>query len=157
MNRILAVLAGAAMLPALAGCGTTGTKEPPAAVSPSAVDVCAMVPAAELAAAIGADPGKGVAEPGKVDGGQCTWKVSDTHTALAQFTRQPDVYLPDGVWERPDSASDVPGVTRGFAAAETHTVLVVKDGRGLLFTDIAFQDADQPAYAALAKAIAARL
>ena len=157
---------------ALTGCGAAAGGAPgtaaasataPAGASASASsatavgDVCALLPRARLRAAIGADPGEGVAAEGRIDGGQCTWTVSDAHTALVQVTRQPDAYLPDSVWKRPRSAADVAGVDRGWAAAETHTILLVKHGRGVLFTDVGFSGADQSAYDALAVAIAARL
>ena len=140
----LLVISACAVALALGGCDAVagGTGDPGAGTTASASatgssdaaepvgDVCALLPEAELRAAVGADPGEGVAAKGRIDGGQCTWKVSDTHTAVVQVTRQPDVFLPDSAWKRPESAADVEGVDRGWAAAETHTILLVKDGRG---------------------------
>ena len=145
------------------GSGSAGAPASSAPTAPSAtaagdaLDVCALVPAKQLAAAMGADPGSGTPAKGRIDGGQCTWTVSDTHTAIAQYTRKPDAYLPEGAHLRPKSAADVPGASRGFAAAETHTILIVKGGKGLLFSDIALEDADQAAYDDLAAAIAAKM
>lgn len=125
----------------------------------TAIDACALVPTAELKAAIGVDPGAGTASTGKVDGGQCTWKVSSTHSALAQVTRKPDAYLPAAMYKKPAKAVALKGVDRGRASAASHTILVVKDGRGLLFTDIAFgtKDPDQDDYTTLGTAIADKL
>jgi hypothetical protein len=168
------VLAGSVALLAsavLAGCasggsgsatsGSTSTNGPVAtqvAKSEPAVDVCALVPADALSAAIGSDPGTGVAAQGKVDGGQCTWKVDATHTALAQYTLQADSYLPASVYPKPKGADSIPGADRGWANAASHTVLVVKGGKGVLFTYIDFgDDGDQAKYTALGTAILGQL
>lgn len=129
----------------------------PASSGGGAVDVCALVPTDALAAAIGADPGTGVAAKGKVDGGQCTWTVSSTHSALAQYTLKPDAYLPASIYPKPAGAEDIPGADRGWANAASHTVLVVKDGKGVLFTDIDFGTADQTKFTALGAAILGQL
>jgi len=123
----------------------------------TAVDVCALVPADLLATVMGADPGEGTSAVGQIDGGQCTWAISDTHTAIAQYSRQADVYFPEDVYPKPDGASDVDGVDRGWSSAETHTIVLVKDGAGLMFNDIDFGDGDQDAFDALAAGIAAKL
>lgn len=164
--RPLVALAAAAAALSLAGCAGGSTVQSTASAPASsasassatpAADACALVPADALQAAIGADPGTGEAAKGRIDGGQCTWKVSKTHTVLAQFTRQPDAYLPAGIYKRPKSAHAVEGADRGWASAAGHSVLVVKDGKGVLLTDIEFKTVSQKRFDALAEAIAAKL
>ncbi|MFD1722711.1 hypothetical protein [Amnibacterium endophyticum] len=163
MPRLRPAAVGLALLVALTGCSgqpeETASRPagPPAASTRAVDDVCALVPVARLRAAIGADPGAGVPSKGPLNGGQCVWTVSTTRRVLAQYTPQPDVFLPEGVVPRPRSATEVRGATRGFAAGESGTVLVVKDRRGLLLKTVGFDGGDQAAYEALAEAIVANL
>lgn len=136
----------------------TATAPPASGDSGASVDVCALVPVTELAAAIGVDPGAGVAA--EANGlSNCTWNPNGTHTAIAQYSDDADSFLPDDFWPKPAGASDVAGATRGWASADSTSVLVVKGDRGLLLIDIDLGDTPgaQAAWTALGDAIATRL
>ena len=167
-----ALLLAASLAACSSGSGSTATSSDskPSATSAASsssataaattpTDVCALVPADALTAVVGKDPGTGVAAKGKVDGGQCTWTIDSTHSVLAQYTLQADSYLPATIYPKPKGGDAIPGADRGFADATSHTVLVVKGGKGVLLTYISFGGgtADQKAYDALGAAILAKL
>lgn len=119
-------------------------------------DVCALVPADALRAAIGGHPGTGRPGEGEIDGGQCTWTVSSTHSALIPFTREPTAYLPSSIYWKPAKTVALHGVDCGRASPATHTICIVEDGTGVLFNDIQFRDVDRHAFVELGRAIAAK-
>lgn len=122
-------------------------------------DVCEVVPADLLAAAVGADPVQGVSSRGEQGLLQCMWTFSDTHVAIAQYTDQPDEMLPDGVWPQTEASRPIPGATRGFTDAGNGTILVVNGPQGVLLNDIHPDGSgvDPAQWASLGEAILATL
>jgi hypothetical protein len=113
-----------------------GTSAGGGAEAAAVTDVCALVPADQLAAAVAANPVAGVSSEGEQGLLQCMWTFSDTHVVIAQYSDEADVMLPDGVWPQSEMAQQIPGASRGFTDAGNGTILVVSGSRGVLVSDI---------------------
>lgn len=139
------------------GGSDTGSGSGGGAVS---VDVCGLVPTAELAAVIGTDPGQGTASIGAGGLPNCKWDISETHTVLLQYTEDADTYLPESLYPKPEDGGDIEGVTRGWVSPGSRTVIAVKGTEGVYLVDIAVGadvSDDLSTWVALGNAIAARM
>lgn len=145
-----------------AGSSATADADSGSAPAPEAGsgtgDACALVPSADIAAALGVDTIEGVAAEGQQGLQQCTWAFADTHTAIAQYTGDADAFLPAELYPQGANAQPIPGVTRGWADASIGTILVVKGNEGLLLVDIdpGGSGADPALWASLGETIANR-
>lgn len=145
-----------------AGSSATADADSGSAPAPEAGsgtgDACALVPSADIAAALGVQAIDGVAAEGQGGLQQCTWAYADTHTALAQYTGDADAFLPAELYPQGPNAQSIPGITRGWADASIGTILVVKGDEGLLLVDIdpGGSGADPALWTSLGETIASR-
>lgn len=146
-----------------AGSSATADADSGSASAPEAGsgtgDACALVPSADIAAALGVDAIEGVAAEGQQGLQQCTWAYADTHSAIAQYTGDADAFLPAELYPQGANAQPIPGVTRGWADASIGTILVVKGNEGLLLVDIdpGGSGADPALWTSLGETIANRM